>query len=487
MAFFTWRLLESNGKIYEKIEKTNEGVEESTVIRDEQDYELLEENDENKEIIEDETEISHVIPDAVLCQEMRRLWSNSRADFSEESKRKIDLLLQYNYLIKEYVHCRKKVLSAINETKAYKSEEANKYQLVDALIEDCRRRISSREFFVKYASLYNDVSLERILKRIEDKLEKGVVPYYWLEKLVKALDGTVAKRREIVKLLQDSVKYQPSREKPLTAQMIINSDLYESYTNMAKQVHIENTEDMMNCLESLSVEYPQSFQTRIEEMRGYINRCLEDGPNVYVLDGYCDAGKACYGLLQYGMNDYFALSGSFDFEEVEIRDYYRFKPSTLEKYEILKSNVTLFHTSCYPNAVWAKMRLTTKRYPYPGEWGERIPSEGETFSAAMIRSTDEAYVKEVKQGFTCCERKIFEYLSGDSQGKVYLFSKYRPCKKCRPAIRKFRKNERGIRVFFIGENGVEEWKDQGEDRELVLDQEYEKIKERLRKKALKGN
>lgn len=485
MEKLSWKLIEHDGVMRETMEQIYEGRGEQV----ESYYESYDEFGEVERHAEnqtnDEIEISDIIPDALLCQEMKRLFYKYQNEYVNQSKQEIELLIQYNYLIKEYIYCRKRILSAIYRTKTYKQEEESRNYLVDALIQDCRRHITSSELRERYSVLFQDAILEKILNKIQEKLDEGKVPYYWLEKLVKELDGTVAERRKLVKLLQESLKYQPSREQPLTIQMVMNSSLYEDYTNNAKQIHIENTEEMLNSFIPMSVEQPQEFTDRIEMMRVYVNKCSDEDPQRQIFKDHCDTGKSCYGLLQHGTTDYFALSGSFDFEEEEIGQYYQFSGKKLREYEATKRNVLVLHTNFYPAAIWARLRLTTKRYPYQGDRGSGIPTDGESFSEAMNRVFDEDYVTGVKCDFTCCERKIFDYVSGD-EGETFLFSKFRPCKKCRPAIRKFRVMEPNMRVFYLGENGIEEWFDQGENRELELDEEYKIIKERLKSNALQG-
>lgn len=480
-----WKLIEHDGVIQETMVQIDEGRREQVETYCEPYNELgeMEQHVENQ--TNDEIEISDIISDALLCQEMKRLFYKYQNEYVDQSKQEIELLIQYNYLIKEYICCRKKILSEIYKTKIYKQEEENRNQLVDALIQDCRRHITSRELREKYSVLFHDVILEKILSKIEEKLDEDKIPYYWLEKLVKELDGTVAERRKLVKLLQESLKYQPSREQPLTIQMVMSNSLYEDYTNNAKQILIENTEEMLNSFIPMSVEEQQGFANRIEMMRVYINKCLDEDPQRQIFKDHCDVGKSCYGLLQRGNTGYFALSGSFDFVEEEIGHYYKFSDRKKREYEVTKRNVRVLHTNFYPEAVWARLKLETKRYPYQGDRGREIPIDGESFREAMNRVSDEDYANGVKCDFTCCERKIFEYVSGD-EGETLLFSKFRPCKKCRPAIRKFKVMEPSIRVFYLGENGIEEWFDQGEIRELELDEEYKIIKEHLKRNALQG-
>ena len=500
MSKYSWSLIEENGIIREIMRP----VEQQKADQEDWHYESFNDMDEEDRYTEDpvdgseqdDIQLSDIIADAILCHGLKDIYHRYGDQCVNEPNQEIQWLAEYNYLVKEYMYCRKMVLGLIHETKVhsrrkYRNQNDNIRGLIESLIRDCRRNMSVWELHEFYGTLFRDPKLARILRKIEKKLENGEFPYYWLEKLAAAHDENYSVRRTIVKLLQDSLVYKPSGNQPLTMQMVLNPSLYEEYIEKAKSIHIANTEKMLNAYLPGAGNPIGDLKNEIRKMREYINRCHEGNQQGWIFKKHRDGKGACYGLLQHGNTAYFALSGVFDYTDDRIKDVCGIHDDTVKKYKHLIENVDKLRESCFPDAVWTRLCLSTRRYPYLEDAASAIPEKGETFKEALQRIPAETcknymqYMKDLRCDFTCCERKMFECVSWSEQEKTLLFSKFRPCEKCRNAIRKLNENLYNIHVFYLGEKGLEEWIDTKDEHvERNLDKKYKTIIENLVKSVV---
>lgn len=506
MSKYAWRLIEKNGIIRETMRQVDQ-QQVDFLSQENQYYETFDEKidvddfteDPADDSGEDEILLSDIIADAILCHGMKDVYHRYGDQCVNVPNEEIQLLADYNSLVKEYVYCRKSVLRRIHEAEELDSDrKPNRYwkkqdqeytrnlDLISTLINDCRKNVFSEERWEDYESLFQSSELGWILRQIRMQWVDGRVPYYWLEKLVITFDETFAERRKLIRLLYDSVPYQPKKNSPLTIQMVMNDAVYFAHIKKAKAIHIANTEEMLNSYFPGAEISIQDFLGAIGKMREYVNRYKKENPEERVFVAHCDEGGACYGLLQHGDTEYFALSGSFDYVEERIKDLCGFSQEEIGEYDILKKNVEQLQKTCFPDAVWARMCLATMRYPNSKNKASRIPDDGESFDEALNRIPAESsknyaqYMKDLKYDFKCCERKIFEYVSWDKEEIAILFSKFRPCEMCRKAIRKAEEENHDICVIYLGEKCLVKWIDtKDEDVEGQLGKEYGKTKKKL--------
>ena len=479
MTKYKWRLLEDKGIARETLSVAGEGYEiqydnimeeprilgpdgeeiyeDGDIISEEDIDEVLGQDDAERDTVD--VELSDIMSDALLCNEASRLFMEHDGRLTEQDNQKVHKLTEYNFTIKEYLHCRKQIIEKIERTKKNQDVDPFLFNLVYELVEACRKKSASgHEIRERYQTLFQDERFRKTLEIIAEKIDAGEDIHYWLEKLVKSLGDTTVTRRKIVKLLRDSSKYPSSKNKPWTIQMIMEETQYDTYTSEAKQAHIAETERVVNAFTPGFIEYEDEFEREIYKMKDYINKYKGEFSEEYIFEKHNDEADGCYSLLHYGDEQVFALSSPFDYVESEIAAYYGFRPGTLQRYKDLIGNVQKLKDERFLTAKWARLQLKTKRYPYDGGW-EFIPNAGETLEGAMVRNLDDSYKSRVKNDFNCCERKMFEYISEEENKPLYLFAKYEPCKKCKPAIRKIREKIKQSRIFYFESGKLKEWFD----------------------------
>ena len=99
------------------------------------------------------------------------------------------------------------------------------------------------------------------------------------------------------------------------------------------------------------------------------------------------------------------------------------------------------------DATWAKFNRKVERYDENST--ERYPSALQSVQEAMYSDME---AKEIRGHFSCCERKMFAYISSDISDEGYIFARLKPCMKCKPAIRKFMEKRKKISVYYLDDN-----------------------------------
>ena len=470
----------------------------------------------NKDIKNEEIpEISDIMLEIVLYQGVNDLLQVCDNNYDKIQK-DVYALTRYNFLMKEYLNCRRFVLEELYKIKYTSDEiERNKRKLISEFIDACRRYANWADIEKDFGSLF-DGERRKIADEIKarmwnQKRQRPQIPYYWLEKFIDSFGEEMTRNRKIIKLLQDTKKYNPNdHNNLLMMQLGLNDTEFEKYLEGVKERYIEKTEEAVNSIDMVSVNNGNNnnpylnddFTAQCENMRRYIKSSEKNYPEIY--ERYNEGVTGCFGFLQIEQLRYITLSNVFDVEDDKIKHFFcdeMKKPDDkIEEYKELKKQTKKFMEEISNKKEnrsvkyeWSIVDERMKRYPYPNQLQNRsmdhsIPKEGETLGTIIESNCDPKYGNEIRVDFTCCERKILKDVPEELHGEFYMFSKFLPCSRCIPAIREFNADEddRKIKVFYIdsdddGKNvKIAEWKDiHDEKKEAEIEKNYKKKRKKM--------
>ena len=87
----------------------------------------------------------------------------------------------------------------------------------------------------------------------------------------------------------------------------------------------------------------------------------------------------------------------------------------------------------FSDYIYSEMNSIEYRYPYDGLMDEIKIKSPQLLRDAIAAGIDKG---QIGSEYGCCERKMFSKLRFVGSGKLYLFTRKKPCKKCLPAIKK---------------------------------------------------
>ena len=154
---------------------------------------------------------------------------------------------------------------------------------------------------------------------------------------------------------------------------------------------------------------------------------------------------------------FISLSGPFDVTDRMIKKYLDYNQNRQNSYNALleKVNKIFLANPAFNKAQYARLNLMTERFLCNMNNQRIILKNGQIVEDAIENKVSK---NEIASDYSCCERKIFSVVQNITGAECYLFTKFKPCKKCRPAIKKFLNNTNCNMKIFYYENGtVEEY------------------------------
>lgn len=286
--------------------------------------------------------------------------------------------------------------------------------------------------------------------RTKKKPNRAKVPYYLLEKLAMTLGEEYRVRREIVRYTHQGKKYQGSY---LTCQMILSDSEY--FGHVYSIVDSVNSTFMSNITAYLSPPAPTaSYPNAIAEMRKVVNNSKVSG---YPLFGkYKEyTGKSCFGLLEIGNHHLFSLSNTFDIPDhkpynkaLETYMYASLDCGTIASYNDLRHKIEDANIAGRTGCKQACFNENIIRYNvYDAKTKSRISITPESVKDCVARGVS---AQDISSDFSCCERKMLSYvptITSAIQGCI--FSKFKPCRKCEPAIDAFNVGPGKLDVYYL--------------------------------------
>lgn len=383
----------------------------------------------------------------------------SKSEYNIANK---DMHLGYD-IAQKFLAYNKGLLAEIDKSMNSESNDIDLCEYIYRFINACRTTWQNdksfdeirEEFSVLFDenSQYNDeiIAIEKYF-RDDNHLRQ---PYYLYEKLVKKISPLIRERRQLIRMIKYISPYRlrAYNREPLTCQMVLHDEFYSDFIKEADDLIVSDaTKTINDYLASTSID-EADFRNSVNHMIDCINSCDKGGYHNF---GYFRSNKrGCFCVFDINTDEYISLSGPFDVTDPVIEAYFGYDQNKKRSNKALmtKINSIILADSVLQNSKYAGLNLLTKRYPYTN--GPSIPSNGETVEDAIKRKIDK---NEIQGGYSCCERKIFSFISDTDLGQCYMFVKHKPCQRCIPAIKKFLQNPgRIMRIFYYDNDSVKEF------------------------------
>ena len=260
---------------------------------------------------------------------------------------------------------------------------------------------------------------------------KPGILYYYFNKMALNVDRVVVgKRDELLKQISDVAAYYPANIEPLKCQMILDDTRFNSFLDYSENTIISSCQVAVSTyLNSISIE-DIPINESINNMEDFINSCDKGGNHNF---GKYVSKDRCFGLIKMPDRIYISLSGTFDAKEPEIIQYLNFSSPQENRYEDINKKVESFLPRYFSDYIYSEMNSIEYRYPYDGLMDEIKIKSPQLLRDAIAAGIDKG---QIGSEYGCCERKMFSKLRFVGSGKLYLFTRKKPCKKCLPAIKK---------------------------------------------------
>ena len=145
-------------------------------------------------------------------------------------------------------------------------------------------------------------------------------------------------------------------------------------------------------------------------------------------------GTNCFCLIHEGKSYYFSLSGYNDC------------------YKTLGEKIENDFKSYFPNNLLKFCDRTDNMLSY----GDKIDGDSLVKFDKPKKFSDQKNIlnkDDLKKQYSCCERKIFPHIKKKSD-KLYIYCKYEPCLRCKPAIEEIKKQYTDTRFYAFEKNSV---------------------------------
>lgn len=352
----------------------------------------------------------------------------------------------------------------IEKTKDAENSNTNLRNEIYQFIDYCRQTWRSYESFnavsQEFPQLFDRKSpYFHEITAIQDYLlskKHANQPYHLYEKLVMKVSPLMKERRQLIRMIKYTILYNNEMRSyynnALTCQMILNDSYYFDFINKASNQILLDTTNTINAYLNASSTDEFNFTNSINRMIDCINSCDKGGNHNF--GRFIGNKKGCFCVFDINTDEYVSFSGPFDISDPQIEAYFNFNQRKKQSNEALmnKINSIILADSTFQKSKYANLNLLTMRYTYGKTFN--IPSGGESVGEAISRHVDS---KEIQSDYSCCERKIFSFISNSEVGQCYMFARNEPCEKCKPAIKKFLKIPgRQMRIFYY-DNGVKEF------------------------------
>lgn len=373
----------------------------------------------------------------------------------------------YYDVIQKFLAYNKGILVFIDKIRNSENTNTDLCEDIFSFIDTCRNTMPNTEtfneiretfpkLFDENSSCYNEViAIEEYFLNLNNNYYYKQ-PYYLYEKLVMKISPIIKERRQLVKMIKHILPYRPywrNNGMPLTCQMILNDDNYFGFIGQASSLIVSDVEKTINSYLAFTSITEDNFKDSVNHMINCINSCDKSGNHNF--GRFIGKKKGCFCLFDINTDEYISLSGPFDATDCIIVSYFGYDRNKINSNNELmnKINNIILSDSTLSKSKYAKLNLLTKRYPYTTN--SNISSSGETIDDAINQKIDK---NEIQSDYSCCERKIFSYISATASGMCYMFVRHEPCKKCKPAIKDFLQTQgRQMRIFYYDNDIVKEF------------------------------
>lgn len=274
-------------------------------------------------------------------------------------------------------------------------------------------------------------------------------PYELYRQMACCVSDQIETRLNLVKRTNHVYKYFPSSERELTCLMVLDSGVFGNYLITAIGKISEICSDIGSKFLSSNSIKDKSFNNAIKSMRKTITgfNSGASGGNTDPFRKYHGKQLGCFAILDTPNNKRFiSFSGCFDARHKVIKAKTNFQKNKKDNLELQRNIRKMIRTHSELNgSTYARVTLGVLRYNYGAS------SSNYDFVITKNTKNTEYYKrrslkKEIRRGipigelreqFSCCERKLFSRTYRINSGDCKLFTRHNPCPKCEPAIRDF--------------------------------------------------
>ncbi len=370
--------------------------------------------------------------------------------------------LGYSEVLK-FLACNKGVLVEIERQREYEKNRSNNedpnyrdnyeaeehlFQEIYSYIEHCRRLWPNRNtdsldsikdgerfpFIYDPRGGFSFLYCAEAIKRVFQNPKAKHQPYNYYNQLLQAIKSdTIDRRLKLNQLASYAKIYYNDKNGKLLCQVILDGHSFADYLMQMKNSIVRFCNKVIGLYLSSNSILDVQFSKSMSEMIKCINSCDKGGYHNF--GKYIGKNNKCFGLIFTDQDKYVSLSGPFDVVDSKIKKYLtsEFVDSNSHKQLREKVKKCIMADSEFKTAIYSEMNLLTMRY---------LPQKKPHWQSLDNAIDSNENPDDIIDDYSCCERKMFSKMHDYVHRYCYIFTRHEPCHKCKPAIMKFKKDNR---------------------------------------------